>query len=52
MITFYQKNKERLQELAWNCHHQQSEIEKAKAYYENKKKIARISTKWIYKMVI
>ena len=38
MNTYYQKNKEKLKEIARNCNHQQGGKEKAKEYYVNKKK--------------
>ena len=47
MNTYYQKNKEKLKEIARNRNHQQGGKEKAKEYYVNKKKnkIAKTSMK-------
>ena len=42
--TYYQKKKDRLQELAQNHYYRESE-KKVKQYEENKKKFARTSTK-------
>ena len=33
--TYYQRNKKRLLEQAWNRYHQESSKQKVKGYYEN-----------------